>query len=1080
MSYEENGSALTPFIFDNLQTSLVDNYKEVNFQNKESFILLNLEKNNNYEIKCKCTNKNNLWTFNLNPLYISNVTQNDIDEFISFNDTIIDENGYVEQSMTFLCNHTGSYILSFNNVELTSFKILITPNTLLTPSYLPYDGSFQNPFLWSDLSKDNNIIPINLHLLSKNFNWDDNNLNGYTYVYIKTFFQAGKTYNISLLDDNVSVTNGIKFWNIILYKNVNNQNEIIKEYKNVGEDRTSKNAFISFTSEEHFDVIIKIESYFDPSMILVNGIFLNYPPVITNLSITSSGYVINGNKLIDYTAEIIWTNDFNNKINSRPLNIELILLKNNIKYKSIILSNFSTSYTWYSLDKYDEYNNLIIYSLKPLELSNYTSNVNNNSITNTFIKPLISYTIQKIWDDYNNYFLNRPESIILKLLKNGSEFKTIKLTNQLSYTWNNLDVYDNNGNLITYSPDEYYESEYYEKNINDNIITNKYKLPNINLKIVKVWNDSNNIFNFRPSEVKVNILANNKLYDTIILSGDLHESLWEYEISLPKFDENTLNEIDYSLDNVLINHYNSSINNFEISSVFDMPTINYFGKKIWDDNYNSYKFRPNNVKFQLYKNGESLDDERLLSEENNWETTWDNLPKYNELTGKENIYSIDEINVPENYTKIINNSKITNVFVMPKINYSINKKWNDKNNQYNLRPVSIIVQLFSNNIPINSNVILSNKNNWSYTWNDLPKYDVYGNEILYSVDEVLVPSNYKKSIKNNQIINDFEMPLINFDVSIKWEDFNNKFNSRPKVLNITLLNGNKIELRQKVSESSKWSCSWTNLSKYDESNGNENVYIFDVDNDENYKLIDENYEKIIDLNNNQIIFKYILKPFDLKFYKIWEDDDYNTRPDNVLIQLYSNGSKNGDPIKLDKSNYLINDNVWEYTWTNLPKYNELDGSEIEYTFNEINIPNGYFKIINNESHTITNKLLKENLNLNGFSIISFNTNIDISSIKYENYEIINNTITNIQSNNLNNSNVIQDFEINSLNNYDNLGIERYWIIINDYDVTNLIIVKKPYMDDFNNIFGGPFDSQEELFMFLNNFINFNYNITIQQ
>lgn len=63
-------------------------------------------------------------------------------------------------------------------------------------------------------------------------------------------------------------------------------------------------------------------------------------------------------------------------------------------------------------------------------------------------------------------------------------------------------------------------------------------------------------------------------------------------------------------------------------------------KKIWDDDQNAY--RPGSVTVQLYQN-ETLYDEKILSDENNWEYTWNQLdPRYD--------WNVVESVIPAGYT----------------------------------------------------------------------------------------------------------------------------------------------------------------------------------------------------------------------------------------------------------------------------------------------------------------------------------------------------------------------------------------------------------------------------------------------
>ena len=72
-------------------------------------------------------------------------------------------------------------------------------------------------------------------------------------------------------------------------------------------------------------------------------------------------------------------------------------------------------------------------------------------------------------------------------------------------------------------------------------------------------------------------------------------------------------------------------------------------------------------------------------------------------------------------------------------NFTVNKKWNSNNH-----PSSVTVDLLANGQPTGKTVTLSDANNWTYTWEDLPAKDSEGNTITYSAKEENVPG-YKPS-----------------------------------------------------------------------------------------------------------------------------------------------------------------------------------------------------------------------------------------------------------------------------------------------------------------------------------------------
>ena len=72
---------------------------------------------------------------------------------------------------------------------------------------------------------------------------------------------------------------------------------------------------------------------------------------------------------------------------------------------------------------------------------------------------------------------------------------------------------------------------------------------------------------------------------------------------------------------------------------------------------------------------------------------------------------------------------------------TVEKVWDDKNDKFGDRPDSVTVVLYANGEKF-GRAVLSEENDWSYTFKDLPKNDENGRRIEYTVAEENVPKNY--------------------------------------------------------------------------------------------------------------------------------------------------------------------------------------------------------------------------------------------------------------------------------------------------------------------------------------------------
>ena len=114
---------------------------------------------------------------------------------------------------------------------------------------------------------------------------------------------------------------------------------------------------------------------------------------------------------------------------------------------------------------------------------------------------------------------------------------------------------------------------------------------------------------------------------------------------------------------------------------------------------------------------------------------------------------------------------------------------------------------------------------WTYTFNELAKYDSKGNEIVYTVDEAEVNANdlkfYTKKVEGNSMTNTFTVPDEKISVTANkvWEDNSNENEKRPTSIKLQLKKGEQVIQEQLVTGNTTtnegWSYTFTDLPKYD-------------------------------------------------------------------------------------------------------------------------------------------------------------------------------------------------------------------------------------------------------------------------
>ncbi len=322
------------------------------------------------------------------------------------------------------------------------------------------------------------------------------------------------------------------------------------------------------------------------------------------------------------------------------------------------------------------------------------------------------------------------------------------------------------------------------------------------------------------------------------------------------------------------------------SQTLSVPKITKISvKKVWNDADNADGIRPESIKVQLYKNGNTkVYDAVELSEKNNWSYTWEELPTME--NNEDIIYTVDEVEIPAGYEKEVTNKEtkfiITNTHVPDVTKISVNKVWDDNDDQDSIRPETVKVQLYRDGVdPVGNPILLSENNNWTYTWESLPKMDD-GKLISYTVDEIEIPDGYSKSVTKDGtkfIIKNIHKPGTTLvKVTKVWADNNDKYQTRPKTIEVQLYKsvagkidavGDPVEL----SENNGWKYTWSNLAKQEKGV----TIIYSVDEVE----VPEGYSKTVVRENDGKVVSFVIT---------------NSRPDTP---------KTGDAFKLIPVAFLM-------------------------------------------------------------------------------------------------------------------------------------------------------------------------------
>ena len=164
--------------------------------------------------------------------------------------------------------------------------------------------------------------------------------------------------------------------------------------------------------------------------------------------------------------------------------------------------------------------------------------------------------VEKKWEDEDNKYSIRPDSITVSLKANDEVKKTVNLNsvNNWKTVFECLPIVDSSGDEITYTVEET-KNAFYKSNITSEenankttfVITNSVTVPDDEIEVIgqKVWEDENNKFGKRPESITLELKnKNGEVIETGVANA---ENNWSYKFSAPKYNED-LTEAEYTID----------------------------------------------------------------------------------------------------------------------------------------------------------------------------------------------------------------------------------------------------------------------------------------------------------------------------------------------------------------------------------------------------------------------------------------------------------------------------------------------------------------------------------------------------
>ena len=277
-------------------------------------------------------------------------------------------------------------------------------------------------------------------------------------------------------------------------------------------------------------------------------------------------------------------------------------------------------------------------------------------------------------------------------------------------------------------------------------------------------------------------------------------------------------------------------------------TVNLTATVVWQDGDNQDAIRPSELKIQLY-NGENASGDPVTMKagtDGNWAYAFNGLAK----DGK---WTVKVVSNPEGYTVTTSvdeggNVKITCVHTPATTSYTVTVNWNDGNDQLKQRPDSVQVQLYkvvttddgNKRVNVGSPVTIkaNDSGKWTYTFTDLAKYAA-GTAVTYKYQLVETPSKYTVTYNfangTVKLTNGYKNnTTMDYKVTAKWVDNNNKYNKRPSSISVTLYaDGVKSKtVTLKPDSDGDWEYTFKDIAEY--KNGSKVSYEIKISAVSNY------------------------------------------------------------------------------------------------------------------------------------------------------------------------------------------------------------------------------------------------------
>ena len=603
------------------------------------------------------------------------------------------------------------------------------------------------------------------------------------------------------------------------------------------------------------------------------------------------------------------------------------------------------------------------------------------TVTNKHVPQFDDFTVTKVWDDSNNIDGMRPDSVTVHL--NGSDGSSTEATlsnaKDWKYIFKHMPLFDANGNKITYTITEDAVAGYTYTVTNEGrsfTITNSHVQETFSIPVTKTWEDNGNQDGVRPSAIHVTLMGSDgNVYEANLTAA----GKWKYEFKdLPRYWMEGV-AIDYTLNEEAINGYTYKIEGdadtgFTVTNEHISAVTNVVVNKYWEDAANQDGVRPDSVAVTL-SGSDGKTYKATLTKDTGFSKTFENLPVFFN-NGTKITYTVTEDAVNGYTGKITTDDtgyilSITNTHAPETIRKTVTKTWDDGNDRDGIRPTNVKIELYGTD-GTRRTQYLTKDNHWSYSFENLPKYQNKGTIILYTIKEEAVDGYTQKSVTTTagfDLTNTHEIQTADYEVKKVWIDDNDRDGARPTSITLTLTGSDGSKYTKLMTAADNWNA--VTFERVPMFNGGKYITYTLTENEVPSYI--NSIEVSEDGKHFTVTNTHAPDHTVINITEVWHDenDQDGIRPRKMIaIVVGSNGNRHEVP--------LHSSGDWHYTCDDLVKYWK-NGQLVDYTVEAVTIDgytsevkslgNNVFEVHNTHipetiSKTVT-KIWKDNENQDG-------------------------------------------------------------------------------------------------------------------